>query len=64
MFTDFRCPSCKSSNVLGDAMKKHVVFICQHCGTREIVPHKYNVSKPYYYISSDNPFIIDLLGKN
>jgi len=64
MFTDFRCPNCKSSNVLGDSKIGHVLFICQHCGTRENVKHKYNLSKPYYYISSDNPFIIDLLGKN
>ena len=64
MLTDFRCPSCKSSNVLGDAMLKYVLFVCQHCGTREIVKHRHEVAKPYYFISSDNPFISDMLGKN
>ncbi len=64
MFTDFRCPTCQSSNVLGDSKIGHVLFICQNCDTRENVEHKYNFSKPYYYISSDNPFITDILGKN
>ncbi len=64
MFTDFRCPSCKSKSVLGDSQLGKILFICQHCGTREVVEHDYDVSKPYYFISSDNPFVTDMLGKN
>jgi len=64
MFTDFRCPQCQSPNVLGDSQIGHILFICQHCGTREIVKHKYNILQPYYFISTDNPFIADTLGKN
>jgi transposase-like protein len=64
MFTDFLCPECKSSSVLGDARTGHIVFICQKCGKQESVKHQYNVSKPYYYISSENQFIVDMLGKN
>ena len=64
MLSEFKCPSCKSGAVLGDSQVGRILFICQHCGTREYVKHKYNMSKPYYFISSDNPFITDIMGKN
>jgi len=64
MFTDFRCPSCNSKNIVGDSRLRRILFICQHCGTREFVEHEYEVSKPYFFISSSNPFISDMLGKN
>jgi hypothetical protein len=64
MLSEFKCPSCKSGAVLGDSQLGQILFICQHCGTREYVKHKYNMSKPYYFISSENPFIADIMGKN
>jgi transcription elongation factor Elf1 len=61
----FKCPVCQTQSVLADNMMKQVIFICQHCGFREVVQHHYKAHKaPYYFISGQTVGLPDMLGKN
>jgi transcription elongation factor Elf1 len=62
---EFQCPACKSESVLADNMKKQLIFICQHCGFREQVEHRYRtVPAPYFFISGKTLCLPNMLGKN
>jgi hypothetical protein len=47
-----------------DNLLGHILFICQYCNTRQLVQDQAAMSQPYFFISSSNPFVPEMIGKN
>ena len=61
-----QCPKCDSITVTIEDVKHGVIYECQHCGVTDLVEFKNREAHnlPYVYITGENVWLSNCVGKN